>query len=512
MKFGAPFSAGFGSPENWLTSFAVEALNTRIRVEYVPTYDGWYGTYIDSRQQAMRYCSAAERVVQYVPADANVSRQMVSVIRAGAVGVGVSRSARWYDSQTSKRSTLDWKWSYEVLGSVDANGATKLSAWTAAGLTWALVSPVNGSTSRGYLDVIIDVSGGNVTISLQRQGHTLASGACAVGDICYLETGSQYGVTAQVTTDPTIASGTEKFYMRYPASMKILRGTDGSHFTTVATAPFVGEELNGSFTETSDLIASETYYYRIRTYSDTGELGVVSPSIVVNMPGPPAPASDLAYVSSVSNWPVSIDCVFNFTESITPGVEYKLYIQRPTDTYINWNDEFTAVYGSGTFTTSLPAIEGTFKLVLRTNIIGGEHEYIGTDLEVEFDGTGAFITPRPNTPSIMKSVITDGLTVAIETSYDPSREVGVATHIHLYYKAVGGAYNASPDAADNLVSEGYSKVASPEIAVPATGWYWFKVTAATALNAEDTTGAERLLYVSDVATAAPAADGVPTRG
>lgn len=511
MKFGAPFSAGFGSPENWLTSLKVEALNTRIRVEFIPSYAGWYGTYVDSRQQAMRYCEAAERVVQYVPADASVSRQMVSVIRAGAAGVGVSRSARWYDSQTSRRSTLDWKWSYEVLNSIDVNGATKLSAWSVNYLTWALVSPVNSSTCRGYLDVIITVSGGNVTISLQRQGYTLASGACAVGDICYLDAVNG-DVTAQVTTDPTIATGTEQLFIRYPESMKILRGTIDPPTVIVATVPFVGEELDGSFTEASDLVPSKRYYYRIRTYSDTGELGVVSPSIVVDISGPPAPAADLALDSSSSNWPVSIDCVFTFTESITPGVEYKLYLQSPSDPYINWNDVYPCVFGSGTFSTSLPATAGTFKLVLRTNLIGGIQEFIGTDLEVEFDGTGAFIPPRPNTPTIMKSTITGGLTVAINTSYDPSREVGVATHIHLYYKAVGGAYNPVPDASDNLVSEGYSKVAAPSVEVPATGWYWFKVVAATAGNVEDSTGDERLIYVSDSATAAPLADGVPTRG
>jgi hypothetical protein len=137
---------------------------------------------------------------------------------------------------------------------------------------------------------------------------------------------------------------------------------------------------------------------------------------------------------------------------------------------------------------------------------------IGASIDVEFDGDGEYIPPRPNTPSIMKYDITSGLTAEFECSYDPSREVGVATHVHLYYKAVGGAYNTTPDASAALLSEGNCKTASPVIILPADGWYWIKINAATAANIEDSTGIEELIHVSDDQQVAPPLDGVPTRG
>jgi hypothetical protein len=509
MKFGAPLSAGFGSPENLLSEFKCESQNHTIRVEYVTAYEGWYGTYIDSKEQAMKYCVADERVIQYVPADSGTDLQSISVIRTGWAGVNVKRSARWYDQLTSKRATLDWIWQYETIGSVNTAGNTKLSSWLINGVTWASLSPI--SMCRGYLDVIITVSGTVVTIDLQRQGRSLAIGACTIGDICYIDPVNDSGIGAQVTPDPTIVTGTEKLYIRYPESMKILRSTIDPPTLVIATVPFINSDV-ATFTESSDL-TPDRYFYRIRTYSDTGQYGIVSPSTIVTIPGPPEPVTDAALASSTSFWPTTIDCNISFTDSITPGVEYKLYVQTPNDDYMNWNDVFPSTLLPGPILNfALPAIEGEFKIVIRTNVIGGLQEMIGAELFLEFDGAGEYIPSRPNTPSIQKYVVTTGLNAEFECSYDPSREVGVATHVHLYYKAVGGAYNLTPDASATLISDGSCRTASPVIILPSDGWYWIKIHATTAVDTEDTDGVETLIYVCDDEQAAPPLDGTPTRG
>jgi len=310
------------------------------------------------------------------------------------------------------------------------------------------------------------------------------------------------GVSAQVTTDPAIITNDEQLFIRYPQSMKILRSTIDPPTAIVATVPFINSELGATFTELSDLIPATRYFYRIQTYSDTGELGVVSPSVIVDIPGPPLPASALAYASGNA-----ATLNLTFTPSLSGGVTYHAYVQAP-GTPMNWNDIYPAVYGVGT--VQLAGLSnGVNVITIRAD--NGIEERIGTSLEIEFVA-GVYIPPRPNTPSIMKYTITGGLTAAIKCSYDPSREVGVATHVHLYYKAVGGAYAGTPDATANLSSEGYSKVATPSVVLPATGWYWFKICAATAINVEDLTGIEKLIYVSDVVATSPVVDGVPTRG
>jgi hypothetical protein len=100
----------------------------------------------------------------------------------------------------------------------------------------------------------------------------------------------------------------------------------------------------------------------------------------------------------------------------------------------------------------------------------------------------------------------------VKAGYDQARQVGVATHVHLYIKAPGGAYPVVPDGVANLSKDGGSYVATVTANAPATGWYFVKVFAVTAVEIEDSTGDEDMIYVSDAAVAAVVVDGVPTRG
>jgi len=511
MKFGAPLSAGFGSPENWLTNLYTEIEGQNIRVDYTPAMDGWYGIYRNSIMQSAAYQLANVPVEIYVPVDNNTTRQMISVIRQGEVSADAHRSARWYDAQTSRRATLEWQFGtglspYEVMGSIDSSGLTKLTNWIINGASWIDLNAVDGSNCRGFFTIDITVSGGAVTLDLISQGTTMASGACTVGDICYLDEVNDSGIGAQVNTDPAIADGTETLYIRFPQEMKIIRSQINPPSypgDLVATVPFDGD-VNESWTETTDLAEGTTYYYRLIPFSDTGEMGDVSNTITVQIPGPPAPASNLAYASGNST-----TLNLTFTPSTSPGVTYSAYVQAPGDT-MNWNDpDPSAVWGVGTLQLS-GLTNGVNYIVVRA--YNGIEEKIGTNFTIEFDSLGNYVTPRPNEVSINSVDVTAGLTLQANVGYDPSYEVGIATSVNLYYKVPGGSYNLTPDATAVMLSEGYTRVANPSVTVPSTGWYIIKIFAVTGIGTESSTGVEEKVYVSDVAGAAPVGDGVPTRG
>lgn len=512
MKFGSPFSAGWGSPENWLTEFSCEASFDKIRVYFIPILDGYYGIYRDSELQYMLYCTAGTPVTQWITADTDVSKQVIAVVRAGEIGINVKRPARWYDAQTSLRATLEWSYDYEVMGSVDTDALTQLGNWVLNGLTWDQLQPVTGSYCRGYLDVDIAVSTNDVTIVVSRAGSALCSGTAAFTSLgtdftILLTEENSSGVSGSVLVkEDNPADGEETLYVRYPQYMQIIRDLTDPPTTVIKTIPFLGD-VDTAYTETADLTPNVDYYYRTRPISDTGELGVVSDTTTVQCKGPPEPPTGLVYVSGNS-----ADCVIDFTESTTPGVTYNFYIQDPTDDYINLNDPVADVTIT-TFGYQLPALSfpGTSILIVRA-VKDGVEEENRYQLALEFDAAGNYVPARPNTPTIRSVTATSGLTISVKVGYDQARQIGVATHVHLYIKTPGGAYPAIPDGVANLTKDGGSYVATVTANAPATGWYFCKVFAVTAIEVEDSIGDEDMLYVSDTAVAAVIVDGVPTRG
>jgi hypothetical protein len=512
MKFGSPFSAGFGSPENWLAEFSCEAQDDKIRVYFMPAEDGYYGIYRDSELQYMLLVVQSQQVVQWVTADTQVDKQIVSVIRTGQVGVNVKRAARWYDAQTSLRSTIEWHYDYEIMGSVDpTTGLTQLSNWVLTGIDWSLLSSVNGSLCRGYLEVNINATAtsDDVVISLSRAGYLLAQGTLTFGGtdgVVTLVEQNDSGVSGTVNVANEVVDGTEYLYIRYPKSMQIIRGLSDPPTTVIKTVPFLGDE-DANYTETSDLAPNTNYYYRTRPVSDTGELGAVSATTTIVCAGPPEPPGTPAYVSGDA-----ADCTIDWVESTTVGVTYNVYIQGPTDSFINLNDPVAVTANSYGYQLPVMAFPGTSFVIVRA-VIGGVEEENRNILRLEFDDAGAFVPARPNTPTITSATATNGLTISVKACYDPAREVGVATKVNLYIKVPGGVYTiTSPDGTAALVNDGGVKSATVTAVAPFSGWYWCKLTASTAIDVEDSTGDEAMVYVSDTVNAAVLIDGVPTRG
>lgn len=511
MKFGSPISAGWGSPENWLAEFSCEATADKIRVFFIPVLDGFYGIYRDSELQYMLSVTAGQQVTQWVTADIQVSKQIIAVVRSGPIGVLAKRAARWYDAQTSLRATIEWSYDYDIMGSVDTNGLTQLSTWVLNGLDWSLLEPITGSLCRGSLSVDIAVSTNDVTITVSRAGYALCSGTAAFTSLgtdftITLTQLNGSGVTGSVlVTEDNPADGTETLYVRYPKSMQIIRGLADPPSAVIKTVQFVGD-VDTNYTETSDLAPNINYYYRTRPISDTGELGIVSATTTVQCKGPPEPPLNLAYVSGDA-----ADCVVDFTDSTTPGATYNFYLQDPADPYINLNDPVAVT--PVTFGYQLPVMTfpGTTIIIVRAEV-GGIEEENRYQLNLEFDAAGVYVPARPNIPSIQAASAVSGLTVSCKVSYDQARQVGVATHVHLYLKTPSGAYPAIPDGTAVLSKDGGSYSCTVTAAAPATGWYFCKVFAVTAIEVEDSTGDEAMLYVSDVANPAVLIDGIPTRG
>ena len=506
MKFGSNFGSGFGSPENWLTYFYCEAAGEQIRVSFTPHTAGWYGVYVDSRLQTQRYVSANENVVVWVASDHNVTRQSVSVIRSGNNAYNLRRSARWYDYQTSKRVTLDWSFNYEVLGSIDNNGASKLSNWSLSGVAWYHLMPITGSRCRGYLTAPVTTSGnGHYQVTLERAGYEVATGHGLPNSEIILSGSNSSGLTGRVF----ITSGAidETLYVRFPESMQVLRGTTEPPTAPVATVPFRGTP-DGTWTETADKTAGQTYYYRLREVSDTGEYGTASESLAVTIPDPPAPVSSVEYVSGNA-----AGLALKFIPSVTAGVGLLAYCQGPDDININWNQYFSGA----TFDSSLNGVvlsglsfPGSTNVWIRATK-GGVEEKRGSMLAVELDSNGNYIAQRPNAPTIT-SITASGLGITAEVGYDPAQQEGTATHVHMYLKTPNSTYSGTPDSAANLVTDGEVYVADVTARAPSKGWYWAKIYAATAANVESVNGAEKLVFVSNNAGNTPIIDGLATRG
>jgi hypothetical protein len=361
--------------------------------------------------------------------------------------------------------------------------------------------------TRGTLRVELTVSGSDVTVDLYRGGTKLATGDGTVGGSVTLTAEGGSGLSGSVTVAGGAATKTETLTARWPYSMKVKRGTSDPPTVVVETVLFEGGDRH-TWTEPEDLTAGETYYYRYVPVSDTGTDGTESASASYTLPGPPVSPEDLAYDSGNA-----AETVLSFTPSTTPASTHNVYLQQPGDEAMPLEPESGAVVDGSSIT--LPAITGyagTARVLVRA-VKSGVEDANGEILELEYDGAGDYVSPRPNAPTVRGYSVASGLSASLLGVYPTTDEKAVATKLNAYVKAPGGSYPGSPDATAAL-GTAYDGVKEATVAVTlaSAGVWWIKVTAATAGDVESEGYDEFMVVGSETVPGAVSPDGWATRG
>jgi hypothetical protein len=520
MRLASPFSAGLGSPEN-MVEYCIPELSqdqTSVRLRFKPRAgwgDAFFAVFMDARQVAHLWCpEGSEQSVRCaLPwGSSSASFLALRVGRLADPSLDLRRVARTFETD-SRKVSLDLPFDPEVLGAVKGeDNGVYCSNWALTGLDFLRnVTPLKPFKTRAYLDLDLAVSGGNVTVTLSKAGVAVAAGTGAKGGTVTLAEQNGSGLSGSVdVASGVVTTAGAKVYVRWPATVQVLRGATSPPTTVVANVAFNGQNLR-RWTEAADLAAG-TWYYRVRAVSDTGKPGALTelPFTIQDVPDAP---SDLAYKSGNA-----AATVLQFTPSPTAGATYRAYLQQIGAELIDLeNVAATAPAGSNRIT--LPAITGypgIARAVVRAVKAGLEERNLDT-VELEYDAAGAFVPARPNAPDLSEATeaVTGGLTLDIVATYDPAREKGVATHVHLYKRAPGGSYGGTPDAQADLTQAANGlKEAALELTFGADGWYYVQARAATAQNVESPAAAcpEYLVYVADTAPAAPAVEGQVSRG
>jgi len=526
MRFGAPYSAGYGNPENHYaytipdtTEMARRGYTScpvRFKLRTSPVmYPCFHHVFVNAKKVATVYDSdgAEKNVDVQIPYGTNSFS--IFIMRVGQLSdplANYDRCARVSEETENERITLVLTFVPKVVEPEFSSG-THTSSWALTGAVLGEnTARVAGHPTWGRLGYTIDVDGGVATLTLTSGTRTVASGSATVLGAPFPITftaSDGSGLAGSVTVADTVADVTDGVLdVRWPKEMKIKRGTSDPPTTVIATVPFRGEN-QVRYTEASELAAG-TYYYRTQQVSDTGSNGTESATVSIVAIGAPEPPTNLAYSSGGV-----ADTVLSYNRSTTAGATYRLYHPNSVGGQINM-DVPAQTIGSGTpggaatiAVTSFAVAAGTVAFVLRA-VSGGVEERNLNVLLVEYDAAGARVAPRPNTPGINEGgiTITSGRDISVPVLYDPTREKGTATQVYFYKRTPSGSYPAvgSPDATASLSSTANGlKKATISYTFASNGYYYIRALAATAAGVTSLTtdAAEFLVFASDETMAAP---------
>lgn len=464
MRFGTPFSAGFGAPDNMVeyvrSELAADQTSVLVRFKPRTSYgDAIFAVHLNSARLVNIYAPDGEETAVRCALPWGAASSAVLVLRLGFPGepeYECRRVARTYESTENRRVTLEFVFAPQIIGAVGDEGYT--SDWDLAGLRYArTMAVVPGQPTRGRLDFDLAVAEGAVTVTLSLHGRAVASGAAPISAspfVVQLAEEQASGVAGHVTVSPAVASVSgAALYARWPAAAKIRRGASTPPAEVVAVACFRGQE-GVRWTEPSELAAG-TYYYRLTAVSDTGEDGAESDVVSVTLSGAPRPPTGLAYLEGGA-----ADTVLQFLSSPTEGAAYRAYLQPPGAAPLNLDDAPCATASShplwlaghayvlgemvapsvwngrryectcaGTtgpsapawpltpgatvadgsvewtcraYQMALPAVTGCpgVARVLLRAVKDGVEERNLDSLELEYDAGGDYVPPRPNVPGL----------------------------------------------------------------------------------------------------------------
>jgi len=499
MRFGCPHAAGLGSPELAVEYLKLEQIRGTWRARWKPRSGwgaAWFGIYNNAIKQ--EHILAPEGVEQITPILPNVGKDLsVLVLRlgpnAGWPDADYSRVARTFESAEARRATLFWKWEPDEVGSID-DAETYTSSWALTGIKRSNTLPESGHRLWTYLTFSLDVTGGNVTVTVSRDGQTVCSGTGATGGSITLTAQNSSGISGSVTVaGGAVDVSSAKLFFRWPKEMKILRGISDPPSSVAHTYPY-DEADEVTWTEPTNLAAG-TYYYRIQPVSETGDDGTVSASKSTLIPGTPEPPTNVAYASGNAG-----AVTINFTPSTTPGATHRAYASNVGGVL----DPFTAVAtaAAGATSITLPAITGSpgyAYVVIRAVNGSDEDKNASGTVELEFDSGGTYIPPRPNAPEIALEsiVITSGRSLAVTGVYPVLDEKGVATELRLYARDPGGSFGAALATGALSAARDGLKTASISYTFPSNARKFIILKAATSGGTLGDASAEVRLYPTD---------------
>ena len=464
--------------------------------------DAYYQVYVDNIFAGAVWCPEGllSDWLFFTPPGGSNSASVV-VFNTGASPNGDFSSFAALYEESPQNVTANWSWTYEVIGTADN---LFLTSWVISGLKRTQTSPGNLST-RGNLPVTLSVSGGTATVNV----GALAQGSGPVGSTVTLSAINSSGVTGSVAVDALAEDSTGTLVARWPRSMGILRDTFNPPTTEIASIRYDDAETN-TYVDRTTLTAG-TYYYAFQGTSDTDDLGDKSTATAIVVSGAPEAPTDLAYVSGNA-----AATVISFTASATPSATYNVYVKNPDDAFLDTETPALTLPAGSTGAT-LPAITGTpgVAQVLVRAELGGVEELNGDILFIEYDSSGVYVSPRPNTPQTTVVTVDDGLDITVRGSYNTSGEDGEATELQLFTRTPSGSYDfATVEDTGTLGDDvGGVKTANLVKTFVADGWYYVTLKAATATGTQSVGSANEVaVYVSDGNISSPTGTFTLSRG
>lgn len=509
MRLGSPIGAGLGDPHNAVAYLRSEIVNGGCSANV------WLRA-APGRGDASFILFANSRAVAIVNAPENAESDVITVplnpddttihwlaLRIGKValpGGDYSRVARTFEAAIADSITARWNWQADIIGASGESGYT--SNWNLSGLKVSNTEPVTVRRTWSKLQLYITVSGGIATVELYNATTLVASGSASVAALPGAVALSQQngsGINGSVTLAATVASVSgASLYLRWPASMQVLRSNTNPPADVRATVPFNGQD-SGSYTERG--IPTGTWYCAIRPLSDTGVAGTLGVAEAKTIAGVPDAPTDLHYDSGDATL-----TRIAWTESLTPGVTYRVFAAQEDGAPIDLNNPVSST--ANAYADVGPLAAGKTTLFLVRAELAGVMEDNGQYLRVEYDGGGAYVPPRPNAPALDAGtvVVSGGTTLAVLASYDAAGEEGTASGVQLFARTKTGAYNfAAPIGTAVLTDLGGGLKSATIPAVLATGQYFLCACATTDAGAVSAPSAEiEIATDSEVLPAVPA--------
>jgi hypothetical protein len=512
MRFGCPFSAGYGSIDYPVTGILISRIgNTSIKISFsvhASYINSYYGIYINSALVTIVYATNPEVNSAIVARPYETTRIFVAVIRIGHLAAwNMQRAVRILDAQDSKRVTLQWTWPNRFIGVSGDSGKT--SNWSLDGITWEKTqSVIDHPNTWRRLQFDIKNLSGLAQVTLYDESTILAQGTGEFETTITLSELNGSGISGKVdVSEPEADIISAYVYFEWPIACKIIRDWD-----IIATVSFLGITTQ-RWTEPADLEPG-TYCYLLQPISENGDLGTVSAGNNITILKIPAPPRLIEYFSG--------DAVSGFTlhacVSTDPGCSYKLYsplvigeppnmlspeeieavglwtpetsflkdtIIEPTVVHGGTGYRYKAVNdlvsgvsepewpttpgetiedGTGhweciymdVLTPAISGYPGKFSTILRAELAAVEEKNLN-EFEIEVDSEGERVPGRPNAPSISVTdiVISLGLQMSLRVAYSIAGEKASPKKAQLFVRSLNGEYTFdSPVATADFLEAG----------------------------------------------------------